>query len=255
MLFMNSTNNPQQQMENLQTHRTHLQKAPKVTPFMSLPVVQIIQVTALRAPKRGPENNVTPSSEISSEHGKSTHLPPHVSYGGGNSQAPQIFANDVNIRRPTPYPYGALANLMGPTKTPRTSLHIVNDAKIIDRPSTPFKPQREGIHAEEMRLLDNGIAESEHLLAKDILRIRAELGLDNTANSNRNGTVRPQDTLLNHGTNTVQAGDSSDTGESATSSRVKPVRVRKEEDLQRRLLLRIRLSSAIAVLHKFSESL
>ncbi|KIJ37659.1 hypothetical protein M422DRAFT_259753 [Sphaerobolus stellatus SS14] len=184
----------------------------------------VVNTQDTNAPTQGPENNVTPSFEISSEYGNSAHLPPHVSYGGGNSQAPQIFANDVNIRRPTPYPYGALANLMGPTKTPGTSLNIANDAKIIDRPSTPFKPQREGIHAEEMRLLNNGIAESEHLLAKDILRIRAELGLDNTASANGNGTVRPQDTLLNHGTNTAQAGDSSDTEESATSSRVKPVR-------------------------------
>ncbi|KIJ41800.1 hypothetical protein M422DRAFT_255114 [Sphaerobolus stellatus SS14] len=184
----------------------------------------VVNTQDTNAPTQGPKNNVTPSSEISPEHGKSAHLPPHVSYGGSNSQAPQIFANDVTIRHPIPYPYGALADLMGPTKTPGTSLRIVNDAKIIDRPSTPFKPQREGIHAEEMRLLNNGIAESEHLLAKDILRIRAELGLDNTASANGNGTVRPQDTLLNHGTNTVQAGDSSDTEESATSSRVKPVR-------------------------------
>ncbi|KIJ32929.1 hypothetical protein M422DRAFT_265270 [Sphaerobolus stellatus SS14] len=132
-------------------------------------------------------------------------MPPHISYGGHHTQAAQVIGNKNNVRQPTPYPYQALANLMVPNNN-----SMSKDIPSRDIPA-PFDPERDG--PEEMRKINESIAESERSLAEELLRLRAEYADESPAGD---GAVRPQDTLPNG--NNAPAEESTDTGEHRINS-------------------------------------
>ncbi|KIJ53886.1 hypothetical protein M422DRAFT_242153 [Sphaerobolus stellatus SS14] len=131
-------------------------------------------------------------------------MPPHISYGWHHTQAAQVIGNKSNVRQPMPYPYQPLANLMVPNNN-----SMSKDIPSRDIPA-PFDPERDG--PEEMRKINESIAESERSLAEELLRLRAEYADESPAGDR---AVRPQDTLPNR--NNAPAEESTDTGESTAS--------------------------------------
>ncbi|KIJ26884.1 hypothetical protein M422DRAFT_267333 [Sphaerobolus stellatus SS14] len=152
-------------------------------------------------PHSGPQSNAIGSNGSPS--------PLHISYGGRNTQVPNVAPHQRTIRRATPYVYPALANLMAPPTSNRRFAQLEYSPE-------ERQQMNDSVSPEEARMIDEGITESEHELAEELLRLRAEFSEDSPS---ENTNIAAQDTLMNE--NNTAMDESTDTGESTTSTQKK----------------------------------